>query len=109
MCVKLPPKDFNPGPCLPHPTSTYTCGVIIAPRVRGDILRVINTKVNVIWHEIGKNPNFTLFSNPPKKKKKSSKCNTYSLSFTTFHCSSLSLYLAISVLQLSKLINLFFY
>ena len=35
MCVKLPPGDLNPGPCPPHPTSTYTCGVTIAPRVCG--------------------------------------------------------------------------
>ena len=33
MCVKLLPGDLNPGPCPPHPTSTYTCGVTIAPRV----------------------------------------------------------------------------
>ena len=33
MCVKLPPGDLNIGPSPPHPTSTYTCGVTIAPRV----------------------------------------------------------------------------
>jgi len=36
MCMKLPPGDLNPGPCPPHPTSTYTCEVTIAPRVCGD-------------------------------------------------------------------------
>ena len=33
--MSLPPKNLNPGPCPPHPISTYTCGVIIAPRVYG--------------------------------------------------------------------------
>ena len=33
MCVKLPLGDLNPDPCPPHSTSTYTCGVTIAPRV----------------------------------------------------------------------------
>ena len=36
MCVKLPPRDLNPDPYPPHPTSTYTCGVTIAPSVCGD-------------------------------------------------------------------------
>ena len=35
MCVKLSPGDLNPGPCLPHPTSIYSCGVTTAPRVCG--------------------------------------------------------------------------
>ena len=35
MCVKLPPGDLNPDPCPPHPTSTYTCGMTIAPRMCG--------------------------------------------------------------------------
>ena len=35
MCVKFPPRDLNPGSCLPHPTSTYICRVTIAPRVCG--------------------------------------------------------------------------
>ena len=35
MCVKLPPGDLNPGLCPPHPTSTYTCGVTIVPKVCG--------------------------------------------------------------------------
>ena len=33
MCVKLLPRDLNPGPYPSYPTSTYTCGVTIAPRV----------------------------------------------------------------------------
>ena len=33
--MKLLPKDLNLGPYLPHPTSTYTYEVIIAPRVCG--------------------------------------------------------------------------
>ena len=39
ICVKLPLGDLNPDPCPPHPTSTYTCGVTTAPRVRdGNII-----------------------------------------------------------------------
>ena len=37
MCVKLPPGDLNPDPCLPHPTSTYTYEMTIAPRVCSDV------------------------------------------------------------------------
>ena len=33
--MKLSPGDLNLGLCPPHPTSTYTCGVTIAPRVCG--------------------------------------------------------------------------
>ena len=35
MCVKLPPRDLNLGPCSPHPTCIYTYGVTTEPRVRG--------------------------------------------------------------------------
>ena len=35
MCVKLPPGDLNLGLYPSHPTSIYTCGVTIAPRVCG--------------------------------------------------------------------------
>ena len=35
MCVKLPLGDLNPDPYPPRPTSTYTCGMTIAPRVCG--------------------------------------------------------------------------
>ena len=38
MCVKLSPRGLYPGPCPPHPTSTYTCGVAIVPRVCGGYL-----------------------------------------------------------------------
>ena len=44
MCVKFLPEDLNLGPCLPHPTSTYTCGVVITPKVYGSKLGlIINT------------------------------------------------------------------
>ena len=33
MCVKLLPRDLNPGPFPPHLTSTYTYGIIIVPKV----------------------------------------------------------------------------
>ena len=39
MCVKLPPGDSNTGPCPPHSTSTYTCGVTISPRVCSDLIQ----------------------------------------------------------------------
>ena len=32
MCVKLYPKNLNLDLYFPHPTSTYTCGVTIAPK-----------------------------------------------------------------------------
>ena len=31
--MKLTLGDLNHGPCLPHPTNTYTCGVTITPRI----------------------------------------------------------------------------
>ena len=34
--MKLLSGDLNSGCCLLHPTSTYTCGVIIAPRMCSD-------------------------------------------------------------------------
>ena len=34
--MKLPLRDLNLNPYPPHPTSTYTCRVIIALRVCGD-------------------------------------------------------------------------
>ena len=37
MSVKLSPRDLNPGPYLPHPTSTYTYEMTVAPRVCGGI------------------------------------------------------------------------
>ena len=33
MCVNLSPRGLNPSPCLPHLTSTYTCGMTNSPRV----------------------------------------------------------------------------
>ena len=33
MCIKFPPEDLNLSPCPPHLPSTYTCGVIITPKV----------------------------------------------------------------------------
>ena len=35
MCVKLPPGGLNLDPYPSHSTSTYTCGVTIAPREYG--------------------------------------------------------------------------
>ena len=36
MCEKLTLGDLNHGPCPPHPTNTYICGVTIAPKVSGN-------------------------------------------------------------------------
>ena len=44
MCVKLPLRDLNPDIYPPHPTSTYTCGVTIAPRVCGG-----NYDLGCVW------------------------------------------------------------
>ena len=33
MCVKLPPEELNLSFYPPHPTNTYTYGVIIALRL----------------------------------------------------------------------------
>ena len=42
MFVKLPSEDLNPSPYPLHLTSTYTCGVTIAPRVcGGDLYKII--------------------------------------------------------------------
>ena len=35
MCVKLPSGDLNFGPYSPHSTNTYTCEVVIAPKICG--------------------------------------------------------------------------
>ena len=45
MCVKFPPGDLKPGPCPPHSTSTYTCGVTIAPRVYGGLCLILNVYI----------------------------------------------------------------
>ena len=36
--MKLPPRNLNPSPYPPHPISTCTCRVTIAPRVCGGFL-----------------------------------------------------------------------
>ena len=48
MYVKLLPEELNPGPYLPHPTNTYTCGVTIAPRVRSDTINFSIKKLKKI-------------------------------------------------------------
>ena len=50
MYVKLPLGDLNLVPYPPHPTSTYTCGVTIAPRVGGgEICNFLKLKRCVGW------------------------------------------------------------
>ena len=51
MCVKLPPGDLNPGPCSPHPTNIYTCGVTTTPKVRNGDADVVQSvaKINVTF------------------------------------------------------------
>ena len=49
MCVKLPPGDLNSGPCPPHLTNTYTCGVTIAPKMcGGELLNHLNKECDVL-------------------------------------------------------------
>ena len=50
MCVKLSLKDLNPVPYPPHPTSIYTCGVTIAPKVYSDSLFLFDLLFGVIYH-----------------------------------------------------------
>ena len=50
MCVKLSPGDLNLGPCPPHSTSTYTCGVIIAPKVCGGGKQQLNKKREITFY-----------------------------------------------------------
>ena len=49
MYVKLPPRDLNPDICPLHPTSTYTCGVTIAPGVCGGEWREIVKAKSIVW------------------------------------------------------------
>ena len=51
MCVKLPPRDLNLGIYPPHLTSTYTCGVTIAPKVcDGKYPLDLSKYINVLTH-----------------------------------------------------------
>ena len=43
MCVKFSLENLNPVPYLPHPISTYTCGVTTTPKVRGGNYTTNNT------------------------------------------------------------------
>ena len=54
MCVKLPPGDLNPDPYSPHPTSIYTYGVTITPRVCGGEVEtvLINLRCEDIYSSI---------------------------------------------------------
>ena len=36
--MKLSLGNLNPNPCLPYFTNTYTCRVIITPKVCGDLI-----------------------------------------------------------------------
>ena len=38
MCVKLFPRNLNPSSCSLYSISTYTCGVITAPKVCSNTL-----------------------------------------------------------------------
>ena len=41
ICVKFPFENLNPDPYLLHPTSTYTRGMTITPRVCGGQIIVL--------------------------------------------------------------------
>ena len=36
MCVKFPPGDLNPDPCI------YTCGVTTTPRIHSGLRAIVN-------------------------------------------------------------------
>ena len=42
LCVKFYPRDSNPDPCPPHPTSTYICEVTTAPMGARWLLIIFN-------------------------------------------------------------------
>ena len=42
MYAKLSSRDLNLGHCSPHPTRTYTCGVITISRGRGSLYNFYN-------------------------------------------------------------------
>ena len=50
MCVKLLLGDLNSDPYPPHSTSTYTCGVIIAPNVCGGGKLQLNKKREITFY-----------------------------------------------------------
>ena len=52
MCVKLPPGDLNPNPYPSHPTSTYTYGVITAPRMHGGSLFLKYNKNDIVFGKL---------------------------------------------------------
>ena len=52
MCVKLPSRDLNPGPWPLHPTSTYTCGMTIAPKVCGGDNSTFISDVRTAQHNV---------------------------------------------------------
>ena len=47
MCLKLPPRDLTLT-SLPHLTSIYTCKMIIAQKVCGDILYNLSFLINIL-------------------------------------------------------------
>ena len=63
MCVKLAPRGLNPDLCPPHPTSTYTCGATIAPRVCGGGSLIFKPKGNgdLYWTNVETSNNITQF------------------------------------------------
>ena len=50
--MKFPPGDLNPGPCPLHPTSTYTCGVTIVPKVCGSDNSTFISDVRTAQHNV---------------------------------------------------------
>ena len=70
MCVKFSPRDLNsdPYPHTPHPTSTYTCGVAIAPRVCSGKKKkkILNVK-KIYFHPMRKKLYDKILRGKPKK------------------------------------------
>ena len=48
MCVKLSLKGLNSGSYPSHPTSIYTCGVIIVPKMCDGKRHLLRTQLYII-------------------------------------------------------------
>ena len=67
----LPSRDLNPNLYPLHPTSTYTCGVTTAPRMRsGKILFLLNLLFNEKNKTLNQREHTIILKSLKKKKKK---------------------------------------
>ena len=63
MCVKFIPRGLNSGPCSPHPTSTYICGVTIVPKVYGS-----KSTINLLYKKFTNGENMIVYKKLKKKR-----------------------------------------